>query len=162
MYTPGDNTNGVAVPGFLENLSNHVHGATTHFPIALLFVSAGLDLFASRWPGARSAAWLLLVLGAVGTVLGTLTGLAAHLAYENVERLHDPIERHQNLGFATTAVFVGLTAWRWRSLRLGKDIGGTRLYLLLLLAGLVVLGLTGFLGGNLNLDWGVGVRGVTR
>lgn len=152
----------MAVPDFLENLFNHVHGATTHFPIALLFVSAGLDVFARRWPGLRSAAWLLLALGAAGTVLGTLTGLAAHFAYENVERLHDPIERHQNLGFATTAIFVGLAAWRWRSLRLGKDVGGTRLYLILMLSGLAVLGLTGFLGGSLNLEWGVGVRGITR
>lgn len=150
------------MPGFLENLLNHVHGATTHFPIALLFLSAGLDVFARRWPGLRSAAWLLLALGAVGTVVGTLTGLAAHFAYENVERLHDPIERHQNLGFVTTAIFAGLAAWRWRSVRGGKDVGGTRLYLVLMLLGLAVLGLTGFLGGNLNLEWGVGVRGITR
>ena len=150
------------MPGFLEGLLNHVHGATTHFPIALLFVSAGLDVFARRWPGLRPAAWLLLVLGTLGAVLGTLTGLAAHLAYENVERLHDPIERHQNLGFATTAIFLGLAAWRWRSLRLSKDVGGTRLYLILMLVGLAVLGLTGLLGGNLLSNWGDGVRGATR
>ncbi len=29
------------MPGSLENLLNHVHGATMHFPIALPFVSAG-------------------------------------------------------------------------------------------------------------------------
>ena len=150
------------MPGFLENSLNHVHGATTHFPIALLFVSAGLDVAARRWPGLRSAAWLLLALGAVGAVVGTLTGLAAHFAYENVERLHDPIERHQNLGFVSTAIFAGLAAWRWRSLRLGKDAGGTRLYGILMLVGLAVLGLTGLLGGNLNLEWGVGVKGITR
>ena len=150
------------MPDFLENFFNHVHGATTHFPIALLFVSAGLDVFARRWPGLRSAAWLLLALGAAGTVLGTLTGLLAHFAYEDVGRLQGPIERHQNLGFATTAVFAGLAAWRWWSIRRGGDVGGTRLYLVLMFVGLLVLGLTGFLGGNLNLEWGVGVRGITR
>lgn len=150
------------MPDFLENLLNHVHSATTHFPIALLFVSAGLDAVARRWSGLQSFAWLLLVIGTVGTVLGTLTGLAAHLAYEDVERLHAPIGRHQYLAFATTAIFAGLTAWRWRSVRRGKDVGGTRLYLALMLAGLAVLGLTGLLGGNLLLEWGVGVRGITR
>lgn len=148
--------------GSLENLLNHVHGATTHFPIALLFVSAGFDAFVRRWPGLRSAAWLLLVLGAVGTAGGTLTGIASHFAYENVQRLHGPIERHQNLGFATTAIFAGLAAWRWHSLRLGEDVGGRRLYLILMPLGLAVLGITGFHGGNLNLHRGVGVRGGTR
>ena len=68
---------------FFENLFNHVHGAVTHFPIALLFVSGGMDYFAGKRPGLRGGAWLLLVLGALGTVAATVTGLVAHLAYED-------------------------------------------------------------------------------
>jgi len=146
------------VPGFLEDLFNHAHGAITHFPVALLFVSAGLDLYATRRPGLRSSAWLLLVLGTAGTLLATGSGLLAHLAYEGSEVLHDPIERHQYLAFAATAVFVGLTAWRFLSLRRGADVGGGRAYLILTAVGLALLGLTGFLGGNLLLEWGVGVN----
>src|SRR5215217_5741861 len=65
-----------------ENLVNHVHGAINHFPIALLFVSAGFDLFAGKRSSLRFSAWLLLALGAIGAVASTVSGLVAHLAYE--------------------------------------------------------------------------------
>ncbi len=67
---------------FFENLFNHVRSATTHFPIALLFVSVGMDdYFAGKRPGLRGGAWFLLVLGMLGTTAATVTGLVAHLAY---------------------------------------------------------------------------------
>ena len=147
---------------FLENLFNHVHGAINHFPIALLFVSAGLDFVAGKRPHLRSTAWLLLVLGTLGAIAATVSGLLAHLAYEDDPIFLSAIEVHQYLAFATTALFVVLAAWRWRSLRLGSDVGGTRSYLALVLLGLVVLGVTGFLGGNLLTEWGIGVRNITR
>jgi uncharacterized membrane protein len=145
-----------------ENLINHAHGAISHFPIALLFVSAGLDFFAVKRPNLRSSAWLLLVLGTIGAVVSTVTGLVAHLAYEEDPDLAAAIEPHQYLAFASTAIFAALTAWRWHSLRRGSDVGSTPPYLILVLLGLVVLGITGFLGGNLLSEWGIGVKGITR
>ncbi len=111
----------MAINDFFENLFNHVHSATTRFPIVLLFVSAGMDYFAEKRPGLRSGAWILLVLG---TVAATVTGLLAYLAYGDDSILLSAIDRHQYLGFATTALFVGLAAWRWRSMRRGGDVGG--------------------------------------
>lgn len=146
-----------------ENLANHVHGGITHFPIGLLFVSAALDLFAgSKRANLHSLAWILLVIGTVGAVAATATGLVAHLAYEEDPVLLAAIEPHQYTSFAATAIFVGLAGWRWLSLRRGADVGGTRSYLVLALIGVVVLGITGFLGGNLQSEWGIGVEGVTR
>jgi len=146
-----------------ENLANHAHGAINHFPIALLFVSVVLDLFArGKRPNLRWTAWLLLALGALGVIAVTVSGLVSHLAYEDQPALLSAIELHQYLAFVSTAVFVGLAAWRWCSLRLGSDIGGTQLYLALALLGLVVLGITGFLGGDLVSKWGIGVKGITR
>ncbi len=40
--------------------------------------------------------------------------------------------------------------------------GGTRVYLAVALFGFTVLGLTGFVGGNLLTEWGIGVKGITR
>ena len=97
---------------FFEGLFNHVHCATTHSPIALLFVTAGMAYFAGKRPGLRGGAWLLLVLGTLGTIAATITGLVAHPAYEDDSALLSAIDRHQYLGFAMTALFVGLTAWR--------------------------------------------------
>ena len=145
-----------------ENLMNHLHGALNHFPIALLFVSAGLDSVAGKRPSLRSSAWLLLVLGTLGAIAATISGLLAHLAYEDNPYLLSAIEVHQYLAFATTALFAFLTAWRWRSLRRSSDIGGNLMYLALILLGLVILGVTGFVGGNLVTEYGIGVEGVTR
>jgi uncharacterized membrane protein len=72
------------------------------------------------------------------------------------------IEVHQYTAFAATAIFVALAAWRWFSLRRGSDIGGTRAYLTSAVLGLILLGVTGLLGGNLLTEWGIGVEGVTR
>jgi len=145
-----------------ENLMNHLHGALNHFPIALLFVSAGLDFVAGKRPSLRASAWLLLVLGTLGAIAATISGLLAHLAYEDNPYLLSAIEVHQYLAFATTALFAFLTAWRWRSLRRSSDIGGNLMYLALILLGLVILGVTGFVGGNLVTEYGIGVEGVTR
>ena len=145
-----------------ENLANHVHGAINHFPIALLFVSVGFDLFAGKRPNLRFSAWLLLVLGAIGAVATTISGLVAHLAYEDDPVLASTIEVHQYMAFAATAIFVALAAWRWFSLRRGSDIGGTWAYLASAVLGLILLGVTGLLGGNLLTEWGIGVEGVTR
>lgn len=145
-----------------ENLMNHAHGAINHFPIALLFVSVGLDFFAGKRPNLRFSAWLLLALGTVGAAAATVSGLLAHLAYEEDPVLLSAMEVHQYLAFASTALFAALSVWRWRSFRRGSDVGGNRVYLVLALVGLVVLGITGFLGGNLVTEWGIGVSGVTR
>ena len=53
--------------------------------------------------------WPLGMLGA-----GVITGLVAHIPYEGGP-LIDEIEVHQFLAFGTTALFLGLTAWRWSS-----------------------------------------------
>ena len=145
-----------------ENLMNHLHGALNHFPIALLFVSAGLDFVAWKRPNLRSSAWLLLVLGTLGAIVATVSGLLAHLAYEDDPYLLSAMELHQYLAFVTTALFAVLTAWRWRSLRRGSDVGENPVYLALILLGVVVLGVTGFLGGNLLSEYGIGVKGITR
>lgn len=106
---------------------------------------------------------MLLALGAIGAVAATVSGLVAHLAYEDDPTLLSAMEVHQYTAFAATAIFAALAAWRWFSLRRGSDVGGTWAYLALALLGrLVVLGVTGFLGGNLLTEWGIGVEGVTR
>ena len=98
-----------------ENLVNHVHGAITHFPIALLFVSVALDLVAIvKKPNLHWSAWLLLVLGTIGAVVATITGLISHFPYEEDPVLLAAIEPHQYTAFAATAVFGALTVWRWR------------------------------------------------
>lgn len=97
-------------------LSSSAHAFVVHFPLALLVVSIAMDLLARRRPAFQQTAWYLLVIGALGAVAATVTGLIAHLPYEESQYIA-AIERHQYSAFATTAVFVTLAVWRWRSAR---------------------------------------------
>jgi uncharacterized membrane protein len=102
------------------------------------------------------------VLGTIGAVAATVTGLIAHFPYEEDLTLPAAIEPHQYTAFAARGVSAALSVWRWRSLRRGSDVGGGTPYLVLGLLGLVVLGITGLLGGNLLTEWRIGVRGIAR
>lgn len=141
-------------------LSTSAHGVAVHFPIALLIVSIVMDVLANRRPALRQTAWYLLLIGTLGAVLATITGLIAHLPYEE-SQYTGAIERHQYTAFATTAVFVALAAWRWRSAR-RDDLPSSAVYVGVSLLGLAVLVVTGYLGGQLVYELGVGVNGVSR
>ena len=97
-----------------------------------------------------------------GAVAATVTGLIAHFPYEEDPTLLAAIAPHQYTAFAATGIFAALTIWRCRSLGRGSDVGGGTPYLALALLGLIVLGITGLLGGNLLTEWGIGVRSITR
>ncbi|MDQ3286480.1 MAG: DUF2231 domain-containing protein, partial [Actinomycetota bacterium] len=120
------------------------------------------DLLPAKRSNLRFSAWLLLALGAIGAVASTVSGLVAHLAYEDDPVLASATEVHQYTAFAATAIFAALVPWRWFSLRRGSDIGGTWAYLASAVLGLILLGVTGLLGGNLLTEWGIGVEGVAR
>src|SRR5215212_2579313 len=93
-----------------ENLVNHVHGAINHFPIALLFVSAGFDLFAGEEVKAcasvRGFCWRSVLSG------------PSHPLSQGWWRTwptSDPvfasaIEVHQYTAFAAPAIFAALAA----------------------------------------------------
>ncbi len=139
-------------------LAGHAHAALSHFPLALLVVGVALDFVARRRPNLALTAWIMWVLGAVGAVISTVSGLIAHLPYEDAgSTVLRAIEIHQYLAFATTAVFVALTVWRWRSRR--RDLSRSQVFATLSVVGVVVLLLTGFYGGQLA-NYGVGVDPV--
>jgi uncharacterized membrane protein len=140
-------------------LTGDAHAALSHFPLALLVVGVALDFVARRRPNLAFTAWIMWVLGAVGAVISTVSGLIAHLPYEEAgSAAVQAIEIHQYLAFATTAVFVALTVWRWRSRR--RDLSRSQIFAMLSVVGVAVLLLTGFYGGQLA-NYGVGVDPVT-
>lgn len=133
-----------------------IHPIVVAFPLALLVVSVLLDLSARFRHTLRASARLTLYLGTWGCVIATTTGLITHLRYEGTP-VASFIEQHEFMAYATTALFLALSIWRSRAMRLGKDIGGFWLYSALSIVGLIVLVLTGALGGNLVFGHGVGV-----
>lgn len=139
---------------------NYVHPILVHFPIALLVASWGLDIAGRRWPALHASGWITLLLGALATVPATISGLIAHIPYEESSAI-EAIENHQYLAFATTAFFLALAFWRWRALRRGTELGGGGRYLGLALLGLLLLVLTGANGGYLVYELGLGVERLT-
>ncbi len=145
----------------LSELVAYPHPMLNHFVIALLIVSVMLDLW-GRWnPRIRYTAWVTLVLGTLATIPTVITGIVAHVPYEETAAI-ESIETHEQLGLATAACFMVLTYWRWRSRRNEGTAPAPVPYLLLAFVGLGVLTATGLTGGQLVYRLGVGVQQLVK
>jgi uncharacterized membrane protein len=92
-----------------------VHGATVHFPIALVLCSGALDasgfLFpglARRW-GLHEAGYWSMLLGALGTVPAVASGLAMS---RGVMLGQGIVRFHHLFVWPAFAIIVGLATWR--------------------------------------------------
>ena len=132
------------------------HPMLVHFPIAFL-LGGVLLLFWSCWrPNEvrhRAAAGMLLA----GMALGWLAVAAGGLAYFTVpahtEEGHILMYWHLGLGLVMLALFTWVSIVRWR----GRTHGATRSQLAAALAGLILLMLTGYVGGSIVYHHGAGV-----
>ena len=138
-----------------------LHPISAHFPIALLVVFAGVTLYSvvrrSGW--VMEASWLLLVLGTIGAVFATITGLVSHFPYEELE-VHEVIETHLLWSVAVTVIFVVLTIARLITRLRGSDVGASVPFAILVVAGTGILTMSGMTGGDLVFDYGINVRGI--
>jgi uncharacterized membrane protein len=133
-----------------ENWSK-LHGAATHFPIALMLVSAfcdGASLLAApaEWRrGLRFAALITIVLGALGGNAAVASGL---IMTKGQAWGHATMLRHHQFVWPAFALMNGLAAWRIATVR-QLDLKPSVLYLALTgLAALLVSG-AGYWGGEL-------------
>lgn len=128
------------------------HQASTHLSIGLLLGAIGFDVAAFLFPKKRliwrdSAFWmqlagfaLLLVTFALGYFGNPFAGKTNELAQKT--------EWHKNFGLLTLGVFGVLCAWRVTRFRTwGRIEGGA--FALVNALGLVVITLTGWMGGNI-------------
>ena len=138
-----------------------LHSIIVHFPIALLVLLAALTLYVVLRPksGMLQTTWLLLVLGTIGAVAATISGLVSHFPYEETE-IHGVIETHQFWSFGVTALFIAATVWRFISRRRGSDCGASIPFFLVVAFGTGLLVMSGMTGGDLVFDYGINVRGI--
>ncbi|MEO6890718.1 MAG: DUF2231 domain-containing protein [Ktedonobacteraceae bacterium] len=163
-----------------------IHPILVHFPIALLIVAVLLDflaLFLRRAHLVEAATWCL-GFGALGLLAAELSG---NLVEDHVNRAlaGNLLEMHKTFALITVFTFITLFVLRiiWlaphilsalrpampAAVRLERSLlavlpvlGKTSplligLYLVASLAGLVFLSITGFLGGSMVYDHGVGM-----
>ncbi len=92
-----------------------LHGATVHFPIALVLCSWVLDLLGLLFPesasrrGLHAAGYWTLMAGALGTVPAVVSGL---VMTRGVMLGHDALRLHHLLAWPAFGLIAGLAAWR--------------------------------------------------
>lgn len=140
-------------------MTHPLHPMVVHFPIALLSTAILFQVLEAllKRDFFREAALWLLSLGMLGAVVAIVTGILQEEAVEAAGVPEHAIERHETAAFATVAVFAVL--WTMRRFR-GRRWVPTHpaIASVLALAGLILLGVTGYLGGSLVYTHGAGVE----
>ena len=125
-----------------------LHGAATHFPIALMLVSAFCDavVFGVRdleWRrGLRFTSGITIVLGALGSYAAVLSGLV--LARWQVWG-HATLLRHHQFVWPAFALMTGLATWRIAT----RGRAPTKVYLVLMALAAALMSGAGYWGGEL-------------
>ena len=127
------------------------HPASVHFPIALWLTSALFDLLYLR-RGDRfhfRAAQVLIGLGLLGAVVAIGLGWVDFLDQVKQDVGQAFINRHnvhQVLAYTSTAVYAGSFLIRWRK----AEVSRTWLALLMVV-GVALIAVTGYMGGDIRL-----------
>lgn len=128
-----------------------LHGASTHFPIALMLVSAFCDCLSLAWENAeqrrtlRSVATVTITLGALGSYAAVASGLIVarwHLWG------HGTLLRHHQFVWPAFVLMTGLATWRVFSRRTAAE-RPTAIYLVLMLITTVLIAGAGYWGGEM-------------
>jgi uncharacterized membrane protein len=130
-----------------------MHGATVHFPIALVLCSGALDTsgfflpgFAMR-RGLHAAGYWTMLVGAAGTVPAVVSGLVMS---KGVFLGHDALRLHHLFVWPAFTLIMGLGTWRV----LGNDVLTQKMplgYLAALLAAAILVAGAGYWGGEIVL-----------
>lgn len=144
----------------METLA-HYHFQTVHFPIALTLTSA-LLLLVGRLRQSRNlliAGRYLLYLATVGALAAMTTGLMAEefLPHSHEGEIHDVMEWHQTLGIGIASVLALTSVIAFVAEK--KNSGALRnLVLLLVILLAAAVSTTGYLGGRLGHEFGIGIE----
>lgn len=148
----------------------HIHPMLVHFPIVLYLLAAGLQLLVLLRHGDLAAGTCLancalgaLLLGAASAVVAAIFGDIALDQAMAAGFPAKPLATHQAFGISTTTLMLVLSSIyliaRWRHWRLAERNGW--LLWVLALAGVALLIVTAYYGGNLVYVIGVNVKAVT-
>ena len=137
------------------------HPLIVHFPIAFLFTSAVVALWAqaSGRPGAHLVARVLLWLGTLAAAAAVISGFLASQTVAHVRGAHAVIEEHERYAYILLVLSALLSAWAlvsWR--RTHAPPRPAPLWSLGQVLLLVMLVLTAKEGGELVHELGVGTK----
>ncbi len=128
-----------------------MHGASTHFPIALVLTSMFLDMLGHVWPAEerrrelRAAAFFLIVLAAVSSFGAVLSGLVISKWKVAGTGL---VAKHHLFVWPAFALMIALAAWR---IMTGNEASrrGFAIYLWAMALTSALISLAGYWGGEM-------------
>jgi len=135
-----------------------IHPIVVHFPIALLFTSVFFEVLGSLKQRElyRDFGYWLLVLGLLGGVAAAATGFWSEDAAKAAGVPEEAIDRHETFAVISVIVFgLMLVFRRWVRGRWSERYRA--IYLVLGVAGVIVLGTAGYFGGDLVYRYGAGL-----
>ena len=128
---------------------SRLHGATTHFPIALMLVSALCDFLSllpldfERQRGLTFTATVTIVLGALGSLAAAVSGL---IMTKGEMWGHGTLLRHHQFVWPALALMIGLAVWRiWKR---NATARATALYLGVMALTALLVSIAGYWGGE--------------
>ena len=143
----------------------HFHFQTVHFPIALSFASCFVFALGFLGKGEKKekllhAGRVLLYLGTLGALVAMSTGLLAEssIPHHHEGEAHEIMESHEMLGVIIASSLSVLSLISLFSEK-KKKTGARKIVFLLLLIIAGFVGYTGYLGGRLGHEFGIGVSG---
>jgi uncharacterized membrane protein len=136
-----------------------VHPIVVHFPIALLFTAVFFEIFgfwAQRESYRQFGLWLL-ILGLISGIIASAAGFWGEEAVVAAGVPEKAVDRHESLAVITLVVFALLLFFRWR---VGDrwSVRNRTVYVILAVLGVLLLGTTGYFGGDLVYRYGAGVQ----
>jgi len=147
----------------------HIHPMLVHFPIVLLLAAVAVDFVILQRGGDLSASRTLPYISLAIFVLGALAAIAA-ASFGDVAMdeafskgfAKPPLEEHEDLGYATMWIFIGLALTRLLAWRTRFSLAGWRGWAMCAIGavGVAVLLATAYHGGNLVYEIGVNVAPV--
>ena len=140
-----------------------LHPLVVHFGLALVLVSAVLDLAGriARRPVLHSVAAANLFIGAVGTIAAVASGMYAEVQLVMAHDVHQVLDAHKLFAFSAAAGVVVLTLWRL-ALRGQFPARAGALYLVLAMTTATLIGLAGHRGAELVFVHGTAVQALDR
>lgn len=130
---------------------NAQHPVIVHFPIALFIISVLFDVLGvwKKSPALRTTATYNLIVAAFGGLFSVVSGLIAWQWQYGGAELRGNLQLHLILGIVTTGLLFLLWAIRARQAK-SPTVPLARLYVVLSLLTLVLISLTGHIGGILS------------
>ena len=137
----------------------NIHPLIVHFPIALIIVIFILDFLGVLFKKKSflSTANILTIFAALGALMAVVTGMIAEESVWHPGEAHEMLELHEAIGFIILGLMLVLLIFRpaVKKKLLGK-LGWVAVFLSF--AASLLVGYTGYLGGEIVYKYGTGVQ----